>query len=120
LLLVATKNGKEQETHVCLFDAEPNLPTFSDNARKLGVELSAIEHIIFSHYHVDHSGGFRLAVPLIAQARSAANLPPLTVDLHPDYPQSCGIKTTTGGILPMMPKNLTFDEIKSMGGLVLA
>ena len=87
---------------------------------KLCTDLSSIERIVLSHYHADHSAGLRSAVPLVAEARKAARLPPPVVDLHPSNPEVRGIQFPNGKIAPMEPREPTFDEFKSMGGEVAA
>ena len=122
LLLVAktlNEDGSDVE-HSCLFDAGPQPDTFSDNVKKLSVDLTSIEQIVLSHYHADHSSGLRSAVPLIAEARKAAKLPPPKVDLHPDCPECRGLKFPTGKIGTIQPPDPTFEELTSLGGTVVA
>ena len=117
LLLVAEKDGKDR---YLLFDAGPSPQTFEDNVRKLYVDVTPIEHFVLSHYHIDHSGGMRSAVPMIAKARAAAGLPPPVVDLHPNYPDSRGFPRGDGSVLCFAPENPSFSEIEEMGGVVCA
>ena len=121
LLVTSTKNDDgTEEKHSCLFDAGPHPSTFAENAKKLCVDLSSIERIVLSHYHADHSAGLRSAVPLVAEARKAAGLPPPVVDLHEANPEVRGIQFPNGKIATMEPREPTFDEFKSMGGEVAA
>lgn len=115
LLLVARIGYRKR---YCLFDAGPNPPVFAENIKKLGLDPATIEVLVLSHYHVDHSGGMLAAVPLISKARAAAGLPPLTCDLHPANPEMRALKTPMG-MIPMMPNNPTFEELKAMGAQVI-
>ncbi len=47
--------------HSILFDTGQSRK-FIDNARLLGIDLTAIEKVVISHGHYDHSGGFRAFV----------------------------------------------------------
>lgn len=46
----------ETEKHKILFDMGPD-GQFLDNARKLGIDLSAVDTAVVSHGHSDHGGG---------------------------------------------------------------
>jgi 7,8-dihydropterin-6-yl-methyl-4-(beta-D-ribofuranosyl)aminobenzene 5'-phosphate synthase len=48
----------ETQQHKLLFDVGPNA-LFIENAKKLGVALSAVDTVIISHGHYDHGGGLR-------------------------------------------------------------
>src|SRR5262245_14904657 len=69
-----------------LFDVGPYPDIWLDNARRLGVDLSTIEHVFLSHWHFDHSGGFPRVIAAIREARAHLGLGQPIVDLHPNRP----------------------------------
>lgn len=48
----------ETGSHVFLFDTGQTA-LFSENAKKLGVDLEKVEFVVLSHGHYDHGGGLR-------------------------------------------------------------
>lgn len=115
VLITARRAGRE---HVILFDVGPYPDLWLDNARRLDVDLARIECLFLSHWHFDHSGGFPKVIAAIAEARSAADLPPPVVDLHPDRPDQRGILMPSG-IMLMLPDEPTFGEMAQAGGEVV-
>lgn len=59
---LATEHGisfcVEKDGHMILFDTGQS-GAFLSNAPKLNISLGAVEHVVLSHGHYDHSGGFR-------------------------------------------------------------
>ncbi|KAJ8605459.1 hypothetical protein CTAYLR_003315 [Chrysophaeum taylorii] len=108
LLLVAEVDGRQRH---CLFDAGPSPQLFRENVEKLCLDLSPVERVVLSHYHIDHSGGLRAAIPL---AR------PVLVDLYPENSQCRGLRTPGGDVLRLAPDNPSFDEIENLGGQIVA
>ena len=92
------------EVHTMLFDVGPYGDVWVDNADRLGVDLAAIDTILLSHWHWDHSGGLPVAVEAITAARRAAgSADPVVVDVHPDRPDQRGIQSP-GGTFAMLPE----------------
>ena len=58
----------ETENHKFLFDSSPSEVVIS-NAQKLGVDLTAVDTVILSHGHYDHSGGIMPFVELNSKAK---------------------------------------------------
>ncbi len=112
ILITGRRDG---HAHAMLFDVGPYPDLWLDNARRLDIDLSAIEWVFLSHWHFDHSGGFPEGVAAISEARSAAGLPPPIVDLHPDRPDQRGI-LLPNGVMLMLPQEPTFVDIARAGG----
>src|SRR5215468_6614458 len=115
-VLITGRRGDDK--HSMLFDVGPYPDIWLDNARRLGVDLSSIEHVFLSHWHFDHSGGFPKVVAAIAKARSAAGLARPVVDLHPDRPDQRGILLPSGLML-MLPQEPSFEDITRAGGTIV-
>ena len=62
-----------------LFDTGQGL-VLADNARALGIDLGAVDTLVFSHGHYDHTGG----LPIVLSAVRT----PVDVHLHPDALQT--------------------------------
>lgn len=106
------------ERHSVLFDVGPYGDVWVDNARRLGVDISAIETVFLSHWHWDHSGGLPVAVAAIAEARRAAGLDaPVLVDLHPDRPDQRGTVLPSGTVV-LLPPEPTVPSLRDAGAAV--
>jgi len=111
-----------------LFDTGPNPELWKHNTQRLHVPLHKIDTVVLSHYHIDHSGGLRSAIPEIIKAKQL-NVQQdtdhggtqghhvkdvfLTVDLHSDYIATRGIKLR-GTIHPMTPTNPSSSELQQL------
>jgi len=115
VLITGRKGGEERSI---LFDVGPYPDLWLDNARRLNVNLSSIERLFLSHWHFDHSGGFPEVISAIASARSAANLPPPVVDLHPHRPDQRGILLPSGTMI-MLPDEPAIDDMAGAGGEIV-
>ncbi|KAI2473331.1 Metallo-hydrolase/oxidoreductase [Annulohypoxylon bovei var. microspora] len=113
LLITVTKDGK---SHTLLFDAGPEEAVWERNVTRLGLDPSAIERIVLSHWHRDHSGGILSAVRMIEGAKkSLENAEKVVVDLHPDRPEYRGVKINQ--IVSLEP-DPTFAEVEEAGAAV--
>jgi 7,8-dihydropterin-6-yl-methyl-4-(beta-D-ribofuranosyl)aminobenzene 5'-phosphate synthase len=115
-VLVTARRGDEE--HTMLFDAGPYGWLWKDNAKRLGVDLGAIEAVFLSHWHADHSGALVEVVAAIAEARAAAGRPAPLVDLHPDRPDQRGTLTPSGTII-LLPPEPRFEALEQAGGRVV-
>lgn len=98
-----------------MFDAGPDAEVFTHNAARLGLDLSQVERVVLSHYHIDHTGGLRAAIPLIAASQADSGRR-VKVDMHTDYPFGRGFRVSSGDIARLKPENPSPEEVKSLGG----
>lgn len=115
VLVTARRDGVERSI---LFDVGPYPDVWLDNARRLGLELAAIECVFLSHWHYDHSGALPEVVSAITRARHPRGLPPPIIDLHPDRPDQRGILLPTGTMF-MLPVEPDFGEISRAGAEIV-
>lgn len=116
-VLITGRRGGEQ--HSMLFDVGPYPDLWLDNARRLAIDLSVIEHIFLSHWHFDHSGGFPEVITAVSAARAAAGLARPTVDVHPNRPDQRGI-LLPNGLMILLPREPTFDMLATAGAEVIS
>ena len=105
------------ETRTVLFDVGPYGDLWLANAERLAIDITAIERVFLSHWHSDHSGGIPIVVAAIAEARAAAGLSPVVVDLHPDRRDQAGVLLPTGTLISLTPEP-TFEAIEAAGAIV--
>ncbi|KAI5460233.1 beta-lactamase-like protein [Mariannaea sp. PMI_226] len=108
---------KDNKKHTLLFDTGPEEDVWERNAMRMRLNAGAIEHILLSHWHRDHSGGLLRAVSMI-NAQKDASQPKVIVDVHPDRPEFRGIATPLGDIFSM-EANPTFDAIRQAGAVIV-
>ena len=108
-------------TQILLMDAGPNPDMWQSNVESLGIDPAKIETAVLSHYHWDHSGGLRGAVPAVVQARKtekAHDPKPLLVDLQSDAVISRGRPLPNNGVAPHHPDNPSAQELTELGARV--
>jgi 7,8-dihydropterin-6-yl-methyl-4-(beta-D-ribofuranosyl)aminobenzene 5'-phosphate synthase len=116
LLITTTKDGI---SHSVLFDTGPEEDVWEKNVSRLGLDLSAIDTIVLSHWHRDHSGAIPRATWMINSAKRTStgeDGKQVVVDLHPDRPAYRGFMANEPISLEADP---TFEEIKEAGGTVI-
>lgn len=100
----------ETETHRLLFDTGADGAILLGNMAALGVEVSDLDTLIFSHLHSDHTGG--------AKALFAAGARPGTIYVLPSFPaafkrrmaQIAQVVEATPG-LPLVPGIFSTGEL---------
>ncbi|KAF8332644.1 beta-lactamase-like protein [Cantharellus anzutake] len=112
--LITTTHGDQR--HTILFDAGPESKSIDRNIKALKIDPKAIERIVLSHWHADHSGGILTALQLIREAQEGVSNP-LPVDLHPKRPIARGIAPAPSfKPIARLPADPTLEEIKEAGG----
>lgn len=94
--LITAQRGAH--AHAILFDTGPEADTFERNADRLGLDLTAIEAIVLSHGHWDHSGGMLQALDLIRASNRKRSIP---FYAHPNMFRSRARQLANGEMLPM-------------------
>lgn len=115
VLLTGRRGGRERSF---LFDTGPYADLWLDNSRRLDIDLAAIECVLLSHWHFDHSGGLPQVVSAITKARTARGLPPPVVDLHPARPDQRGVLLPNGTMF-MLPREPDFGDISQCGARIV-
>ncbi|HYG70429.1 MAG TPA: MBL fold metallo-hydrolase [Anaeromyxobacteraceae bacterium] len=113
--LVTARRGETWRT--VLFDVGPSADVWLANARKLAVELAAIDAVFLSHWHFDHSGALPEVVAAVARARREARRPAPVVDVHPERPDQRGLMMPNG-LIVLLPPEPTLAGIGDAGGAV--
>lgn len=116
-LSVLATGRHDGETYTVLFDVGPYADVWLDNARRLGVDLAAIDAIFLSHWHFDHSGALPEVVAAVSEARRRGGRPPVVIDLHPDRPDRRGMRLPNGAMV-MLADEPTFEAITKAGGTI--
>ncbi|BEI84996.1 hypothetical protein CcaverHIS002_0503970 [Cutaneotrichosporon cavernicola] len=90
ILITTTIQGR---THQVLFDAGPEGLSIDRNVQSMRTDLTALDALVLSHWHRDHSGGILRALEMRNEQAAAAGkaIHPVSVDLHPDRPIRRGL-----------------------------
>jgi 7,8-dihydropterin-6-yl-methyl-4-(beta-D-ribofuranosyl)aminobenzene 5'-phosphate synthase len=108
-----------------LFDTGPDGAALARNLDSLKIDLAAIDRIVLSHWHRDHSGGIleflqrqKDAVALGTEGKNAAC--GIIVDLHPSRPVARGIAPPPSyqKVLCRLPEDPTIEEMEARGATV--
>ncbi|OTB05341.1 hypothetical protein M426DRAFT_319889 [Hypoxylon sp. CI-4A] len=126
LLITATKDDK---SHTLLFDTGPEDGVWEQNVARLGLDPGAIERIVLSHWHRDHSGGLLSAIRMVEAAKANQNLDQdqdqdqnqnvekVVVDVHPDRPEFRGVMTPSQEPISLEP-DPSFAQMEDAGAQV--
>jgi 7,8-dihydropterin-6-yl-methyl-4-(beta-D-ribofuranosyl)aminobenzene 5'-phosphate synthase len=108
-------------TYQTLFDTGPDGAALARNLDSLKIDLAAIDRIVLSHWHRDHSGGIleflQRRKDVVALSTEEKNV---IVDLHPSRPVARGIAPPPSyqKVLCRLPEDPTIDEIEARGATV--
>ena len=84
--------------HTVLFDTGPEDYAFERNVTRLGVDLGAVEAIVLSHGHWDHSGAMLLALGMIRGRNGGHDVP---FYAHPGMFMTRGVRQPNGVVRQM-------------------
>lgn len=100
-----------EERHTVLFDGGPEGWAFERNAKRLGVELGAVEAVALSHGHWDHAGGLPKAIASVRAAKGGRSVP---THVNPGMFVRRGFRLADDRILPLgeVP---TLEELEKAG-----
>ncbi len=96
--LITAKAGSL--SHTLLFDTGPDEALFERNVHNLGVDPGAIEAVVLSHGHWDHSGAMPRALQMMNLANGGH---PVPTYMHPEMFALRATRTRKGGLQPMEP-----------------
>jgi 7,8-dihydropterin-6-yl-methyl-4-(beta-D-ribofuranosyl)aminobenzene 5'-phosphate synthase len=103
--LVTVHRGGGSRT--VLFDTGPEDYAFERNVSRLGVDLGAVESIVLSHGHWDHSGAMLLALGAIRSRNGGCSVP---FYAHPGMFVTRGVRHPSGAVRRM-------DDVPSIAEL---
>ena len=105
----------EGKAYHTLFDTGPDGAALARNLDSLQIDVGAVDRIVLSHWHRDHSGGI---LEFLKRRRGAASQ--ITVDMHPSRPFARGIAPppTFDKIMARLPEDPSFLEIEALGAVV--
>lgn len=95
-VLITAVRGDRRRT--VLFDSGPEEYAFERNSLRLGADLGAVESIVLSHGHWDHSGGMLKALDLVRGRNGGRSVPYFA---HPGMFRSRARRLPNGTMFPM-------------------
>src|SRR5450432_764184 len=103
-----------------LFDTGPDGAALARNLDSLKVDLIAVDRIVLSHWHRDHSGGILEFLRRRKDATEANAVGGIIVDLHPSRLVARGIAPPPSyqKVLCRLPEDPTIQEIEALGATV--
>jgi len=97
-----------EKQHVLLMDTSDSFEALSENAQKLGVNLSSVDAIFISHWHIDHCGSLDHILPLSRR--------PIHVYVPSENPSAMRAIKETKGIPVVCPQPTgLFEGVLSTG-----
>ncbi|THH06610.1 hypothetical protein EW145_g3969 [Phellinidium pouzarii] len=101
--------------HTVLFDTGPDSKSIIRNVESMQVSPQAIERVIISHWHSDHSGGL-LSLLRFRNEKCSSDAQAIVADLHPSRPIARGIAPPPRDkVICRLPEDPSFDAIKALG-----
>jgi len=111
-LLVTARTGSHERT--VLFDAGPDPYAIERNSGRMGLDFGAIEAVVLSHGHFDHSEGLLKAAELIRAGRGPQ---PVPLHVHPGAFVRRAVRLPNGHALPL--QDVPTGEILHNGGYLV-
>ena len=112
-LITAQRGGVR---HAVLFDSGPEDYAFERNTTRLGADLGAVESIVLSHGHWDHSGAMFLALNAIRARNGNREVPYYA---HPGMFRSRAMRLANGGVR-LMDDVPSIAELTAQGARVVS
>ncbi|EJD35448.1 hypothetical protein AURDEDRAFT_108975 [Auricularia subglabra TFB-10046 SS5] len=111
-VLITTEVGTNPP-RTLLFDTGPDGRALERNLAAIKVPLDAIERVVLSHWHSDHTGGVLTLLSLLPDPAK------VTVDAHASRPSARGILPPGATkVLARLPADPTLEEMQGKGANV--
>ena len=111
--LITAQRGDTR--HTFLFDSGPENYAFERNVTRLNADIGAVEAIMLSHGHWDHSGAMLLALTMIRARNGGREVPYYA---HPGMFRSRAVKMANG-VLRQMEDVPSVDDLTGFGAKVV-
>jgi len=110
-LSMLVRTFQKEESHSILFDTGHNKTSVQFNLKQLGIDISAVEAIVLSHFHMDHTGGL---YPILEELSWSV---PLVV--HPEVFTSPRFLKWPDGRMERFPNTLVREDLMDRGATIL-